>query len=100
RQVALAEPTLFKAISGHGVSAFIDGHQVVIGNATMPGLDAVTFADRAEALRRDGQTVLFVGVDGQLAGLLGVADPIKASTPDAIRDLHAAGLRIVMLTGD
>ena len=57
-------------------------------------------AEPAEALRRDGQTVVFVAVDGKAAGLVGVADPIKASTPEAIRLLHAAGVRLVMLTGD
>jgi Cu+-exporting ATPase len=56
--------------------------------------------DRAEELRREGQTVVFVAIDGALAGLLGVADPIKGSTPEAIRMLHEAGIRIVMLTGD
>ena len=58
------------------------------------------FAERAEALRRDGQTVMFVAVDNQFAGLLGVADPIKESTPEALRSLHAEGLKIVMVTGD
>jgi Cu+-exporting ATPase len=59
-----------------------------------------TLAERAEALRRDGQTVMFVAVDGQPAGLVGVADPIKATTPEALRLLRESGLHIVMLTGD
>jgi Cu+-exporting ATPase len=62
--------------------------------------DATALAARAEELRADGQTVMFVAVDGKPAGLVGVADPIKASTPEAIRALHDAGVRIVMLTGD
>jgi Cu+-exporting ATPase len=55
---------------------------------------------RAEMLRRDGQTVVFLAIDGKPAGLLGIADPIKATTPDALRQLHAAGVRVVMVTGD
>ena len=62
--------------------------------------DATALAARAEELRRDGQTVMYLAVDGALAGLLGVADPIKASTPEAVRLLHAEGLRVIMLTGD
>ena len=64
------------------------------------GVDVGDLRDQAEALRRDGQTVVFLAVDGRPAGLLGVADPIKASTPEAIRQLRAEGLRLVMLTGD
>jgi Cu+-exporting ATPase len=64
------------------------------------GVDVGDMGSRAEQLRGDGQTVMFVAVDGKLAGLVGVADPIKSSTPDAIAVLHAAGVRIVMLTGD
>jgi len=62
--------------------------------------DTTALAARAEELRADGQTVMFVAVDGKPAGLVGVADPIKSSTPEAIRALHAAGVRVVMLTGD
>jgi Cu+-exporting ATPase len=64
------------------------------------GVDPAAFASRADALRADGQTVMFVVADGRIAGLVGVADPIKSTTPEAIRDLHAEGIRIVMLTGD
>jgi Cu+-exporting ATPase len=64
------------------------------------GVDAAPLAARAEELRRDGQTVMLVSIDGKLAGLLGVADPIKSSTPEAIESLHREGVRIVMLTGD
>jgi Cu+-exporting ATPase len=64
------------------------------------GVDPGPLAERADALRRDGQTVMFVAVDGELAGLLGVSDPIKDSTPDAIRALKAEGVRVIMMTGD
>src|SRR4030042_6273786 len=64
------------------------------------GVNPGDLAIRAESLRKDGQTVMFVAVDGKVAGILGVADPIKGTTPEAIRTLHADGIRIVMLTGD
>ena len=75
----------------------------MLGNAALlaeRGIDAGALADQAEELRRDGQTVMFVAVDGRVAGLLGVADPVKASTPEALRALRDDGMRIVMLTGD
>jgi Cu+-exporting ATPase len=93
----------FESITGKGVKGRIDGQIIVLGNRALmelSGVDIGDLATRAEALRRDGQTVMFVAIDGKLAGLLGVADPIKASTPEAIAVLHAAGIRIVMLTGD
>jgi Cu+-exporting ATPase len=77
--------------------------RVALGNRAMMeagGVDASSVIELAEALRADGQTVMFVAVDGAIAGLVGVADPIKDSTPDAIRALKAEGLRIVMMTGD
>jgi Cu+-exporting ATPase len=76
---------------------------VALGNQRLLGSEAAgatALAARAEELRRDGQTVMYLAVDGALAGLLGVADPIKASTPEAVRLLHAEGLRVIMLTGD
>jgi Cu+-exporting ATPase len=76
---------------------------VALGNRALLetlGTDAGELLTRAEALRGDGQTVMFVALDGKAAGLVGVADPIKASTPEAIAALHADGIRIVMLTGD
>jgi Cu+-exporting ATPase len=75
----------------------------VLGNAGLlaeHGVSTETLTERAEELRREGHTVLLAAVDGKLAGLLGVADPIRASTPEAIRLLHADGLRLIMLTGD
>ena len=93
----------FKSVTGKGVTAKIDGRIVAVGNEAMfEDLPAVTgsLSKQAEELRAGGQTVMFVAVDGELAGLLGVADPIKESTPEAIRQLHALGMRIVMVTGD
>jgi Cu+-exporting ATPase len=97
----------FQSLTGKGVAGKVggkQGKQVALGNQrlmdslSMP-VDAA-IADEAERLRAEGQTVMLVAVDGRMAGLLGVADTIKASTPEAIRQLHADGLRIVMLTGD
>jgi Cu+-exporting ATPase len=93
----------FESITGRGVRGQVGGRAVLVGtSAFLSDAGAATSAldARAEALRRQGQTVMFVAVDGALAGLLGVGDPIKAGSADAVRDLRAAGLRIVMLTGD
>jgi Cu+-exporting ATPase len=103
RGVELGEARDFESVTGQGVLGKVDGRTVALGNrslAAQQGADVVKFEQRAEALRQDGQTVMFVMVDGQPAGLLGVTDPIKASTPQAIRLLHQEGIRIVMLTGD
>ena len=100
---ALGEATNFQSVTGKGVEGRVDGMSVALGNRALMEDLAIDFGDlatRAEALRAEGQTVMFVAVDGQPAGLLGVADPIKASTPEAIETLHREGLRIVMLTGD
>jgi Cu+-exporting ATPase len=93
----------FGSVTGKGVKGRVDGHEVAAGNRRMMedlGVALGDLAERAEALRRDGQTVMFVAVDGRPAGLVGVADPIKATTPEALALLRASGLRIVMLTGD
>jgi Cu+-exporting ATPase len=93
----------FASVTGKGVRGTVEGRRVALGNRAMmeaEGVDAGELAARAEALRADGQTVMFVAADGEPAGLVGVADPIKATTPDAIRALRAEGLRIVMMTGD
>jgi Cu+-exporting ATPase len=85
------------------VRARVEGRDVLVGNRALieeASGEIGPLAARAESLREDGQTVMFVAVDGMLAGLLGVADPIKATTPEAIAALHTEGLRIVMLTGD
>jgi Cu+-exporting ATPase len=94
----------FESVSGKGVRGRVGGRAVTLGNSAMmaeAGAGGIEeLAVRAEALRAEGQTVMFVGVDGRAAGLLGVADPIKATTPEAVAQLHAAGLRIVLLSGD
>ena len=103
RRVTLTEVRDFESTTGKGVSGTVDGHRVAIGNLGHLAdlrIDPGPLRDRADALRRDGQTVMFVAVDGQPAGLVGVADPIKATTPEAIRALHQEGIRVVMLTGD
>jgi Cu+-exporting ATPase len=103
RSVDLLKPADFQAISGKGVTGTVDGHAVALGNRALLQqlhVDPGPLAARAEELRADGQTVMFVTVDAQPAGLLAVADPIKPTTVEAIRQLHAEGLQIVMLTGD
>ena len=103
RGLALCEPEEFRAIPGKGVQGRIGGRLVAVGNARFLeelGADAKVLSDQAEQLRRDGQTAMLVAVDGKAAGALGVADPVKASTPEALQALRAEGLRIVMLTGD
>ena len=101
--VELTEAEDFASTTGKGVAGRVDGRQVILGNRRMleaVAVDPGELADRAEAMRKEGQTVMFVAVDGRPIGLLGVADPIKKSTPEAIRALHAERIRVVMLTGD
>jgi len=103
RGLRLTEARDFRSVTGKGVQGVVDGLRVTLGTRAFLEESRVPLgglAGQAEALRRDGQTVVFVAVDGKAAGLVGVADPIKASTPEAIRLLHAAGVRLVMLTGD
>ena len=103
RGVALAEASAFASITGKGVTGTIDGKQVALGNAALMaqlGVELGAASAAVETLREQGQTVMFVSVDGVVVGSIGVIDPIKPSTKVAIRDLHAQGLRIVMLTGD
>ena len=93
----------FESITGRGVTGRVEGRDVALGNLALLqslGIDPGGLAEHAEALRADGQTVMFVAMEGKAAGLVGVADPIKDSTPDAIRTLHREGMRLVMLTGD
>mgnify|MGYP002619571421 CR=1 FL=1 len=93
----------FESITGKGVIGSVEGRQVALGNRSLMqqvGADVSAFDARAEALRKDGQTVVFVALDGAVAGLLGVADPIKDGALEAIEALHQERLRIVMLTGD
>ena len=100
---SLAKVSEFASVTGQGVRGVVDGRRVALGNRAMMetiGLDPHPLDARAEALRTDGQTVMYVAVDGALAGLLGVADPLKDSTPEALRALENEGIRVVMMTGD
>jgi Cu+-exporting ATPase len=103
RGARLARVEDFASVTGKGVRGTVEGRAVALGNRALLaqlGVDPGPWADKAEALRAEGQTAMFVVVDGRLAGIVGVADPIKESTPDAIRALHREGIRVVMLTGD
>ncbi len=102
RGLTVQAATEFASITGKGVRGVVDGRRVALGNQSLLtelGVDAGAVS-LAEQLRADGQTVMFVVVDGRVAGLLGVADPLKESAAEAIRTLREEGLRIVMLTGD
>jgi P-type Cu+ transporter len=103
RGATLGKTESFESFTGKGVKGHVEERDVALGNRALMETLGVAVGDldgRAEDLRADGQTVMFVAVDGKPAGLLGVADPIKESTPEAIRVLHREGVRIVMLTGD
>jgi Cu+-exporting ATPase len=103
RGLALPAVESFQSTTGRGVVGRVSGRQVAVGNAPLMrelGVDVEPLAARAEAQRHDGHTVVFVALDGQAAGLITVGDQIKHSASDAVRALHAQGLRIVMLTGD
>ncbi|RKF35751.1 heavy metal translocating P-type ATPase [Paraburkholderia fungorum] len=101
--LALLPVADFKSLTGKGVTGVVNGHEVGIGNRSL--LDALSVGTaaldgQAAAMRAEGQTVMFVAVDREAAGLIGVNDPIKDTTPEAIRALHAQGIQVVMLTGD
>jgi Cu+-exporting ATPase len=103
RGVTLSPVKEFRSVTGQGALARIGGRQVAVGNARLMGelhVDAAAADVDATSLRKDGQTVMFVAVDTELAGLLGVADPIKATTAEAVTALHREQVRVVMLTGD
>ncbi len=103
RGLAPAAAESFAARPGLGVEGMVEGHAVLLGNAALlaeKGIAVEAVSGRADGLRRQGQTVLLAAIDGRPAGLLAVADPVRASTPEAIGLLHADGLRLVMLTGD
>ena len=103
RGLRLSEPQDFDAPTGKGVVGTVEGHRIALGNVRLLeslGLEAGRFVATVDELRRYGQTVMFVAVDSVVAGIIGVADPIKATTVKAIQDLRADGLRVVMLTGD
>lgn len=104
RSISLPKVENFQSFTGGGVRGNVEVHEVLVGNADflhekeIRGID--TFAQKSEALQRKAQTVIFVAIDGQAAGLITVSDPIKNTTPDAIQQLHRLGKRIVMLSGD
>ncbi|MBY0576231.1 MAG: heavy metal translocating P-type ATPase [Gallionellaceae bacterium] len=103
KSLVLAAVSEFRSYTGKGVAGNVDGHSVVLGNLKLfeeLHLDADELPVRAEALRGDGQTVMLLAIDGRAAGLLGVADPVKESTLNAIRTLHQEGVQVIMLTGD
>ena len=93
----------FQSLTGKGVTGVVEGHQLALGNIKLLeslNIDVGELPQQADKQRAEGQTVMLFAIDGVAAGLIGVADPIKDSTPEAIRDLHAEGIRVVMLTGD
>ncbi len=103
RGVKLSEAKNFDYLTGKGVTGEVDGHRIALGNRRLLEdlkIDPGEEANRADSLRQEGQTVMFVALDGKFAGFIGVADPIKETTPDAIERLHDDNVRLVMLTGD
>ena len=103
KQLALSPVEQFYSPTGKGATGKVDGKTVVLGNAkylTSIGIDAQALDAEAERLRQDGATVINMAVDGALAGLFAIADPVKASTPEALRALAAEGIKVIMLTGD
>jgi P-type Cu+ transporter len=103
RGLAIPASSDFRSIPGKGVTGRVSGRDVALGNIKLMEdlrVELGNLPQRADELRAEGQTVMFVAVDGKAAGLVGVADPIKATTPDALRELRAQGLRVIMLTGD
>lgn len=102
RNIAVRETTDFESVTGQGVRARVDGRIAVLGNAKLLPSDALDadFAARADALRAEAKTIMFLAIDGRLAGFIAVQDPIKADALESLRALKAEGLRLVMLTGD
>jgi Cu+-exporting ATPase len=103
RGLRLSEVRDFRSFPGRGATGTVDGHSVAAGNERLLEELKIASGDlppRAQALRAEGQTVIFAAVDGRAAGLLGVADPVKESTPEALSDLRTEGIHVVMLTGD
>ena len=103
RGIELRAATDFESFTGKGVTGSVGTRSVALGNSSLfeeRGVDLTPLAKRAEELRHDGQTVVFVAIDGRAAGLIAVADPIENSAPEAIRSLRVSGIQIAMLTGD
>lgn len=103
RGLALSDTKEFEAVTGKGVMGVVDGQAVALGNAALMedlGLDIADLIVAADARRDEGETVMFVAIEGALAGMVSVADPVKETTPDALAELHKLGFRIIMATGD
>ena len=103
RGLVLSEPAGFDSPVGRGVTGTVDGHALLLGSGAFlsgQGVEIAALDAEAEALRADGATAIFAAVDGRLAGVFAIADPIKATTAEAVRALQAAGVRLVMMTGD
>ena len=103
RGVELTQTGNFQSVTGKGVTGIVDGRKVALGNLKLLqslDIEAGDLPQQADTQRAEGQTVMLLAIDGKAAGLIGVADPIKETTPGAIRDLHGEGIKIVMLTGD
>lgn len=103
RGVAMETASEFEAVTGKGVMGTVSGKRVALGNLALLsdlGLEGATLSEKANARRDEGETVMFVIVAGKIAGLISVADPVKETTPAAIKDLHKLGLTIIMATGD
>jgi P-type Cu+ transporter len=103
RKLTLPEVKDFRSVTGQGVVGEVEGHTVALGNQRLMDeqkLELGNLTQQADALRSEGQTVMFIAVDGKAAGLLGVADPVKETTPEALRQLEQEGIEVVMLTGD
>jgi P-type Cu+ transporter len=103
RGITLTSVQNFASVTGKGVKGLIDGHEVALGNKALLaslGIDSAPLAEAAEKLRSKGQTAMFAAIDGKPAAVISVADPIKSTTPEALKQLKAEGLHIVMLTGD
>ncbi|ODT16299.1 MAG: copper-translocating P-type ATPase [Kaistia sp. SCN 65-12] len=103
RGLSLSQPESFDSPIGKGVVGTVEGRNLVIGNQrimTEGGIDTASLAPAADEMRKEGATAIFVAIDGKVAGIIAIADPIKATTPSAIAALQAAGIRVVMLTGD
>lgn len=101
--LVLSEPTNVDQPVGKGITGTVDGRAVVVGKAVFfdeLGVPTGMLAARADELRADGATAIFLGIDGVTAGVIAIADPVKTSTPQALKDLASAGIRVIMLTGD
>jgi len=103
RNITLTSIDNFMSVTGKGVTGMVDGKNLALGNIKLLeslDINAGDLPQQADKLRAEGQTVMLLAIDGKAAGLIGVADPVKATTADAIKDLHAEGVEVVMLTGD